>query len=38
MRNSSTRAHLSHLSDHFYKDVGLTKVHVRDEVNRSYWD
>ncbi|EGQ9936129.1 TPA: DUF1127 domain-containing protein [Vibrio vulnificus] len=37
-RNHSTRAHLSNLSDHLYKDVGLTKEQVRDEVKRSYWD
>ncbi|ENO1829663.1 DUF1127 domain-containing protein [Vibrio vulnificus] len=37
-RNHSTRAHLSHLSDHLYKDVGLTKEQVGDEVKRSYWD
>ncbi|EPX4142741.1 DUF1127 domain-containing protein [Vibrio vulnificus] len=37
-RNHSTRDHLSHLSDHLYKDVGLTKEQVRDEVKRSFWD
>ncbi|AUW39185.1 DUF1127 domain-containing protein [Vibrio vulnificus] len=37
-RNHSTKAHLSHLSDHLYKDVGLTKEQVRNEFKRSFWD
>lgn len=37
-RNHHTRRQLSELSEHMYKDLGLTKEQVSNEVKRSFWD
>ncbi|CAH0541218.1 DUF1127 domain-containing protein [Vibrio marisflavi] len=37
-RNYRTRQQLSELPEHLYKDVGLTKDQVNQELNRHFWN